>query len=122
MKLVINLKKGDIIKCTVTGIESYGIFVKANEYTGLIHISEISHSFVRNIKRIVNIDDEIYALILDIKEDEKELSLSIKNINYLYNSGKEKVKQTKYGFYHLHENLPIWTEEKLKEIKNEKKT
>ena len=36
-------RKGNIIKATVTGIESYGVFVSSDEYyTGLIHISEIS--------------------------------------------------------------------------------
>ena len=36
-------KKEDIVTCTVTGIEEYGIFVKLDDNcTGLIHISEIS--------------------------------------------------------------------------------
>ena len=40
-------RKGNIVKATVTGIESYGVFVSFDEYyTGLIHISEISNNFV----------------------------------------------------------------------------
>ena len=43
---------GDIIEVTVTGIENYGIFVSVNdEYTGLIHISEIDNNFVENLKK-----------------------------------------------------------------------
>ena len=39
-------KVGEIIEVEVTGIESYGIFVKAdNDYTGLIHISEIKGDY-----------------------------------------------------------------------------
>ena len=35
-------KKGKVVKATVTGIESYGVFVSLDEYySGLIHISEI---------------------------------------------------------------------------------
>ena len=41
---------GDIIEVTVTGIENYGIFVSViDEYTGLIHISEIDNNFVKDI-------------------------------------------------------------------------
>ena len=43
-------KKGSIIRGTVTGIETYGVFVSCDEYySGLIHISEISYSYVKNI-------------------------------------------------------------------------
>ena len=42
-----SFKVGDIIEVKVTGIEQYGIFVKADEeYTGLIHISEIDDNFI----------------------------------------------------------------------------
>ena len=40
-------KIGDTVKGKITGIQKYGIFVAVdNEYTGLIHISEISNAFV----------------------------------------------------------------------------
>ena len=40
-------KVGDIVNCFVTGFKEYGIFVKVdNDYNGLIHISEISRSYV----------------------------------------------------------------------------
>ena len=49
-------KKGNIVTGCVTGIEKYGIFVSLdNYYSGLVHISEISDSFVRNINDYVNI-------------------------------------------------------------------
>ena len=52
---MIPYKKGQIIKGTITGIEKYGAFVSLDEYyTGLIHISEISHGFVRDINDFVN--------------------------------------------------------------------
>ena len=46
--------KDEIIEGLVTGIEKYGIFVGLDEYySGLIHISEISDDFVRNINNYV---------------------------------------------------------------------
>ena len=38
------IKKNDIIKAEVTGVQKYGAFVNIdNQYDGLIHISEISY-------------------------------------------------------------------------------
>ena len=40
-------KKGRVVSGVVTGIEKYGVFIGLDEfYSGLIHISEISHGFV----------------------------------------------------------------------------
>ena len=76
-------KRGKIVKGTVTGIESYGIFVSLDEYySGLIHISEISHDFVKNIHDYVEIGDIIYVEVLDVDEKLSQLKLSIKNIDY----------------------------------------
>ena len=76
-------RKGKIIKGVVSGIETYGAFVKFDEYyTGLIHISEISHDFVKNITDYVNIGDTVYVEILEIDEKSTHLKLSIKNIEY----------------------------------------
>ena len=45
-------KIGDIIEVEVSGIENYGIFVKAeDDYTGLIHISEIDNNYIKDINK-----------------------------------------------------------------------
>ena len=109
--------KGQIVEGVVTGIESYGIFVSLNEYyTGLIHISEISHNFVSNIHDYVNIGDTIYVEILNVDENEGHLNLSIKNINYRKKSYKKRKKiiETSNGFNTLAYRLPRWIEESLK--------
>ena len=57
-------ENGKIIKGCVTGIESYGIFMSFDEYySGLIHISEISNNFVRNVNDYVNIGETIRVKI-----------------------------------------------------------
>jgi len=76
-------KENDIVKCTITGFKDYGIFVSVDEnYNGLIHISEISESFVKNVTDYGEIGDIIYAKVIEIDEKIKHLKLSIKNINY----------------------------------------
>lgn len=114
-------QKNKIVRGTVTGIESYGIFVSFDEYySGLIHISEISHGFVKDINNFVKIGETIYVEILDIDEELCHLKLSIKNISYKV-KGKEKKKkivETKHGFHTLASKLPFWINQSLKKIKN----
>lgn len=112
-------KKGSIIRGTVTGIETYGVFVSCDDYySGLIHISEISYSYVKNITDFVNVGDLIYAEVIDIDESLGQLKLSIKNIDYRYNRGvrKHRIIETESGFNTLASMLPIWIEENLKKM------
>lgn len=112
-------KKGRIVRGTVTGIESYGVFVSCDDYyTGLIHISEISHGFVKNINDYVKIGDLIFVEILDVDEEMGHLKLSIKNIEYKKNIAfkKRRIKETPLGFKTLEYKLPIWINESLEKI------
>lgn len=118
-------EKGKVVKGTVTCIEPYGAFMSFDEfYTGLIHISEISRGFVKDITDFVNVGDHIYVEILDVDTDEAHLKLSIKNIKYRMNGKprKRRINETPSGFNTLAEKLPIWIEEKLKSVKKEQKS
>ncbi len=114
-------EKGKIVRGTVTCIEPYGAFVSFGEfYNGLIHISEISTGFVRNISDFVRVGDRIYTEILEVDDVEAHLKLSIKNIQYRMNGKprKRRIIETPSGFQTLEKNLPIWMSKKLKSIKN----
>ena len=116
---MIKYKKGDIVKGIVTGIEKYGIFISLDDYnSGLIHISEISDSFVKNPADYVNIGESIQALVLeDEYEDSYHVKLSIKNINYRISKNRNKeIKETKLGFKTLEKKLPKWIESKKIEL------
>lgn len=114
-----NYKVGMIIKGQVTGIEKYGIFVNIDyDYSGLIHISEVSDGFVRNINDYVTIGETIYVKIIGVDDDNLQLKLSIKNINYKYGNNKNGVKESLSGFSPLADNLNTWIADKLNEIKN----
>ena len=111
-------KKGDYVVCTVTGIESYGIFVELEDgYSGLIHISEISNTYIKNINKYVNIGDKIRVKVLSIDEESKHLKLSIKNVNYKsLVSRRTKIVETESGFTSLANNLNVWIQSKLSDI------
>lgn len=111
------IKKGRIVRGVVTGIEPYGVFVACDDYyTGLIHISEISRGYVKNINDFVKIGDIIFTEILDVDEEIGHLKLSIKNIEYKRDIvvRRKKIKETNLGFKTLSYKLPIWIEESLK--------
>lgn len=112
--------KGDLITGRVTGVESYGIFLSLdNGVTGLIHISEISDSFVKNIYDYVDIDDVIRAKVLDYDEVNKRLKLSIKNLQYSDNvKHNHVIIETKSGFSTLKGCLDGWISDKVAEIDN----
>ena len=113
-----NLKENDIIKVRITGIQNYGAFADIEgEYNGLIHISEISYGYVKNIHDFINVGDDIFAEVVSIDDDNKRIKLSIKDIDYKKNGTKlKRLAETKNGFNPLKENLDKWINEKIKEI------
>ena len=113
-----DIKINDIIEATVTGIQKYGAFVLIDDkYDGLIHISEISSGYVKNINDYIKIKDKIYAQVVDIDRENNKFKLSIKNIDYR-NDGKIINTDENYsnGFEPLKERLDLWINEKIKEI------
>ena len=112
-------KVGKVVKGNITGVEKYGIFVNLdNYYSGLIHISEISDSFVKDINDYGKVGETIYSRIIEVNEDTNHLKLSIKNMDYRKNKpvNKSRIKETGSGFKILEDNLSIWIEEKLAKI------
>ena len=111
-------KIGEIIDVEVTALENYGAFVTADdEYTGLIHISEITGGFIQNISDYFIVGDKLHARIMDVDEDKKQLKISLKGVKNRFRFSKGELKETELGFELLEELLPIWIKEKQKEIK-----
>lgn len=113
------IKREDVVKVTITGIQKYGAFATIDDYDGLIHISEISYGYVKNVNDFVKIGDEIYAKVVEVDNEDNHLKLSIKDIDYKNDgSDLERMEETKNGFKPLKDNLDIWINEKIKEITN----
>ena len=65
---------GEKVTGCVTGIEKYGIFVSLDDYySGLIHISEITDNYVRNIHDYINVGETIQAIVLEENEKEQHI-------------------------------------------------
>lgn len=111
------IKKSDIIKATVTGVQKYGAFVNTDDYEGLIHISEISYGYVKNVNDYLKVGDNIFVEVVDIDSDDNHLKLSIKDIDYKKDGTRlKRMAETKSGFEPLKDNLECWINKKIKEI------
>ena len=72
------LEVGTIVEGKVSGITSFGAFVDLpNGKTGMIHISEVSTDFVRDIKDYLKIGQVVKTKVINISE-KNEIALSIK--------------------------------------------
>ena len=114
-------EKGKIVNAKVTGIETYGIFVKLDDnYNGLIHISEMSYGYVKNTQNYAKVGDSINVKIIDVDEKNNHLKLSIKDIsNKNQNStNKKNIEETVHGFKTLSHKLPVWIQKAEKKYKN----
>ena len=99
-------KVGDIVAGVVTGIEKYGIFVGLEDgYTGLIHISEISNFYVKDVNNFATVGEKIESKILKIDKKNKKLILSLKEADNSF-------KESGTGFDPLKAKLPEWIKEK----------
>lgn len=114
-------KIGDIIEGTVTGIEDYGIFVTfGNNNNGLIHISEISKEFVKNVRDYAKENSKIQAMIIDI-DSNNHYKLSIKSMENKKLFKHFSSKDILHGFDTLSKNLDTWIEESIEKIELENK-
>ncbi len=110
-------KDGEIIKGQITGITEYGLFLNLdNDYTGLVHISEVSEKFVKNLEKKYNIGDIINVKVIGIDEEKKQIKLSIKQIDYKSLNDLSMIPESGKGFKPLEENLTKWTIAKYNEI------
>ena len=112
---------GDIMVGEVTGIQPYGAFIRfPNEECGLIHISEISYGYVKDVHDFVHIGDNIYAEVIQVDNHNKKMKLSIKDIDYKKSGVKlKRMSETKSGFQPLEDHLEEWINKKIKDIANE---
>ncbi len=86
-----DLEVGKIVEGKVSGITGFGAFVDLEGgKSGLVHISEVSHEYVRDIKDHLKIGDVVRVKITNIDANGK-IGLSIKK-------AQEEMRRKKYVF------------------------
>ena len=71
------LKAGTILDGTIINITNFGAFVDVEGKTGLVHISEVADTFVKDIKDFLKEQDKVKVKVLAV-DDNGKISLSIK--------------------------------------------
>ncbi|OFK53352.1 RNA-binding protein S1 [Globicatella sp. HMSC072A10] len=76
-----SVEVGQKVTGKVTGITHFGAFVELPEnQSGLVHISEVSDGFVKDINSVLSVGQEVEVKVLTIANDGK-ISLSIRQAN-----------------------------------------
>lgn len=106
------VKKGEIVYGKITSILGYGAFVVVGEYDGLVHISEFSDNYVRDIHEYVSLGQKVKLKVLDVDENEKKLRLSYKALNKS-RGVKGEVPTYEIGFKTLKKEMPGFISKQL---------
>ena len=74
-----DLIEGQVLTGTVRNVTDFGAFVDVGvKHDGLVHISEMSNSFVKNPSDIVSVGDIVKAKVIGIDKDRQKVKLSMK--------------------------------------------
>ncbi|WP_027480808.1 S1 RNA-binding domain-containing protein [Deinococcus pimensis] len=77
---MVQLESGAVVEGRVTRVTDFGAFVQfENGETGLVHISQIAHSFVRSVRDHLDEGQTVEVKVLG-RDDKGRLDLSIKEL------------------------------------------
>jgi uncharacterized protein len=75
-----DVKPGMKLPGIVTNITAFGVFVDIGVHQdGLVHISEVSHRFVKNPAEVVRVHQKVMVTVLGVDLARKRISLSMKD-------------------------------------------
>jgi general stress protein 13 len=118
-----NYEAGQVLEGKVTGIQPYGAFVALDEDTqGLVHISEVTHGYVKDINEHLAVGDEVKVKVLNVNEEQKKVSLSIRATEEAPKKAsqpkklapKQQQDDQSAGFNTLKDKLEEWIEQSKK--------
>lgn len=74
-----DLQEGMILKGTVRNVIDFGVFVDIGVHQdGLVHISQLSHKFVKHPLDVVKVGDIVEVKVLGVDRQKKRISLTMK--------------------------------------------
>ncbi len=82
---------GDLVMATVETVTDFGAYVKLDEYgkRGLLHVSEISSSWIRNIRDFVREGQKLVLKVLRVDPEKGHVDLSLRRV-----TKREKIEKT----------------------------
>ncbi|MGM7634071.1 S1 domain-containing post-transcriptional regulator GSP13 [Bacillus sp. Hm123] len=109
-----NYEPGQIVTGKVTGIQPYGAFIALeNGLQGLVHISEITHGYVKDIQDHLKVGQEVTVKVISVNEEEGKISLSIRATAEskpasIHEARRIKLGENSEGFNTLKHKLKEW--------------
>lgn len=74
-----DLKDGQVYTGRISRLENFGAFVDIGaEREGLVHISELSHDYVKHPSEVYSVGDEVQVQVLGFSKRKRRIDLSIK--------------------------------------------
>ena len=74
-----DLREGQILTGTVRNVTDFGAFVDVGvKHDGLVHISELSNSYVKNPSDVVSVGDIVKVKVIGIDQERQKVKLSMK--------------------------------------------
>lgn len=70
------LQTGQLVFGKVTGVRPFGVFVDLEGVTGLLHIKQVSQKFIENLPGVFETGQSLKAVIIEIDDVKKRISLS----------------------------------------------
>lgn len=77
-------EEGELVLCTVTGVNPHSVFATLDEYggrTGMVHISEVAPGRIRNIRDYVQEGKKVVCRVLQINKERGHIDLSLRRVN-----------------------------------------
>lgn len=73
---------GDLVIATIESVTTYGAYAKLDEYNkqGLLHVSEISSSWIRNIRDYVRESQKAVLKVLRVDPEKGHIDLSLRRV------------------------------------------
>lgn len=73
---------GDLVIATIETVTDYGAYAKLDEYNkrGLLHVSEISSSWIRNIRDFVREGQKVVLKVLRVDAEKGHIDLSLRRV------------------------------------------
>lgn len=112
-----HIQVGEIITGTVRRLVSFGAFVEVYPgVEGLVHISQISTRHIATPSEVLKVNQEVQVKVLDMKPEQKRISLSIREAEE--DQRKEAEKVEKQAEEETHSGLNVTLGEVYPELRN----
>lgn len=82
IKSITDLREGQLLPGIVNNITNFGCFVDIGiKESGLIHVSNLSDSFVKDVNEHVHLHQQIVVKVLDVDVERKRIQLKLHKLN-----------------------------------------